>query len=121
MVVHLEDLRIKDLTVQDPVIEVHPNIPTIPFNLCMYAKSNGGKTNVLLNLLQHYKAYFKDRMIVFTKSRNGSLYSLENSMGALLFNSLDNSNGENLVERLLEHQRLRKQNKEKLKNYLIVF
>ena len=113
-------MKIKDLTVNDPSIIVHKNIPTIPFNMCVYGKSGTGKTNIILNLFTFYKKIFNHRLIIFTKSRNGSLYSLENSMDAKIFNSLNNENG-CVITQLLHFQKSRKENNMKLKNICILF
>ena len=67
------NLTIKDLTKHDTVLEIHPNLPTVPFNMCVYGKSSCGKTNVIINMLNWYNKIFKNRTIIFTKSMNGSL------------------------------------------------
>jgi hypothetical protein len=114
------NLKIKDLTIKDKSFKIHDDIPEVPFNLCCYGKSASGKTNLIINLLLFYKKVFKNRVIIFTKSRNGSLYSLEEKIGAKIFNSLYNENG-NIIEEVLEFQRTRKEENEKLKNILILF
>jgi regulator of sigma D len=115
------DLRIKDLTIKDKTTKIHENIPELPFNCCMYGKSACGKTNVLLNLMGFYKKQFKNRLIIFTLSRNGSLYSLEKSMGAKIFNSIYDEEGIDRIQSVLDFQKKRKENNEPLKNICIIF
>jgi len=114
------DLRIKDLTIQDKTITINDKIPSLPFNMCIYGKSSSGKTNAAINLLMFYKKLFNNRLIIFTKSHNGSLFSLKDLMGAKIFNSLYNENG-SIIEQIIEFQKLRKQNGEKIKNICIFF
>lgn len=115
------DLTIKDLTIHDPVIEVHQNIPSVPFNLNVYGSSNSGKTNCLLNLVSFYRKIFKDRIIVFASSRNGSLYSLEKNYGAKIYNSLIDETDGDVLDKLLKFQKGMKENGDKPKNVLIIF
>ncbi len=114
------DLRIKNYSVKDPVIKIHSNIPSIPFNLIIYGRSNCGKTNLLVNLLKHYKKYFKDRLIIFTKSRSGTLYKIVEKLNGEVFNDLYNDEGENIIQNLLNYQKFQKSNGETLDNYCIL-
>lgn len=115
------DLTIKDLTVHDPVISIHKNIPSIPFNMSVFGKSSSGKTNMILNLLNWYSKIFKNRTFIFTASRNGSLYSLESSLKAKIFNELYNDKGESIIDKIIEFQRERKEKGKKLEHLLILF
>ena len=115
------DLTINDLTKHDPVLEIHPNLPSIPFNLCVYGKSSCGKTNVIINMLKWYNTVFKNRVIIFTKSMNGLLYSLQNSIGAVIHNTLTDENGNDIIESVINFQKQSKENGEPLKNVLILF
>lgn len=115
------DLTIRNLTKKNNSIIVNIHIPEIPFNMCIYGKSSSGKTNVILNLLGYYKRFFKTRTIIFTLSRDNSLYDLEDTYGAILLNNLLNDEGNNVIENLISHQKSLKANGEKLKHYLIIF
>ena len=115
------DLKIKDLTIHDPVIYVHPDIPSVPFNMNVYGSSNSGKTNVLLNIVAFYKKIFKDRIVVFTASRNGSLYSLIKNHGAKIYNSLTDSEDGDVLGKLMTFQKGLKENGDKPKNVLVIF
>src|SRR5690349_7500308 len=115
------DLTIKDLTIHDPVITVHQNIPSVPFNLNVYGSSNSGKTNCILNLFGFYRKIFKDRIIVFTSRRNGTLYSLEKNYGAKIYNSLIDPEDGAILDKLMNFQKNMKENGDKPKNVLILF
>lgn len=109
------DLRIRNLSVQDNVIEVSENIPRIPFNLTLYGKSNTGKTNALLNLLKIYKKngkHFYKNTIVFTHAKSGTLFELEKKeyLKAKFFNSIFDKYGDNIIKKLIKHQEIIKDN-----------
>lgn len=103
------DLRIRNLSVQDNVIEVSENIPRIPFNLTVYGKSSSGKTNALLNLLKIYKKngkHFYKNAIVFTNAKSGTLFELEKDeyLKAKFVNSIYDKQGDNIIRKLVKHQ-----------------
>ena len=115
------DLSIKDLTIHDPVLTVHSNIPSVPFNMCVFGSSSSGKSNVVLNLIEFYKKIFKERIIIFTQSINGSIFSLEKKYDAQIYNSLYKKSGENRMEELVKYQQTFKKKGEKMKNVLVIF
>ena len=110
------DLTIKDLTVHDKSVVVNERIPSVPLNLVIVGKSSCGKTNLLLNLVKWYRHIFKNRVIVFTKSVNGSLLSLQQTIGAKIFHSLAEH-----IENVIDFQKNRKSSGEPLDNILIIF
>lgn len=114
------DTAIKDLTIQDKLIKIHPNIPSLPTNMVLYGKSNAGKTNVIINLMNWYKKYFKNRCMVFTKTRNGTLFSLEKSLNAKIFHNVINDDGENIIQVVLDFQKAQKEAGEELKPVCII-
>src|SRR5690348_4985989 len=107
------DLKIRDLTIKDPVLTIHNNIPSVPFNMCLYGSSSCGKTNIILNIVEFYSRVFKERIIIFSGSRNGSLFSLETKYDAQIYNSLYKKTGENRIQDLLNYQKKIKKNGEK--------
>ena len=109
------DISIHDLTIHDKTKELHPNLATVPFNMIMVAKSGGGKTNLIVNICRMYNKIFKNRVLVFTKSRNGTLHSLEKSIGTNIFNENDN-----VIERTMAFQKSQKEQGKKLKNILVI-
>lgn len=111
------DLTIRDLTVKDKTIKIHDNLMEIPYNSITIGRSACGKTNMILNLIGFYKTIFKNHLLIFTKSRNGSLYSLEKSMGAIILNDDETD----VIEKLLEYQRKRKEENKPIEQYLILF
>ena len=72
-------------------------------------------------MLNWYHKFFKNRTIIFTKSMNGSLYSLQKSIGAVIHNSLDSEDGKDIIETVIQFQKQAKENGDTLKNVLILF
>ena len=101
--------NIKVLTKSTPKIVVNEKLPELPTNLIFYAKSNSGKTNIVLNLLEFYKKIFKDRILIISKARDESLESLAKSHGAIVLYDLYDENGFNVVEKLIAYQSRGKQ------------
>jgi len=114
------DLTIKDLTVHDEVIEIHPDFFSLPTNIIYYGKSSAGKSNTILNNLKWLKPYVNGRVIVFMKSTNGSISTLKKTHGAKIYNTLFDSNGKNRIEKIMEYQKMRKDSGEKLENIIIL-
>jgi Cdc6-like AAA superfamily ATPase len=114
------DLSIRDLTIPDTELIIDPAIPSIPFNAVIYGKSGSGKTNLLKHLVKFYKKCFNNRVIIFTKSVNGTLYSLIDSIGAVLHNDLFDSDGNDIICDILRFQNERKESGGKLQNVLII-
>jgi len=98
------DLKIKNYSIQDPIIEIDSKIPPLNFNMLCVDRSNCGKTNMLVNLLKHYKKYFKGNLIIFTKSRSGTLYLLKDKLDADIFHSLYDENGKNIINKMINYQ-----------------
>ena len=57
----------------------------------------------MVNLLKHYKKYFKGNLIIFTKSRSGTLL-LKDKLDADIFHSLYDENGENIIDKMINYQ-----------------
>ena len=111
---------IKVLTKTTPKIVVNEKLPELPTNLIFYAKSNSGKTNVILNLLEFYKKIFKDRILIISKAQDISLESLAKTHGAVVLYDLYDENGINYIEKLINYQKKLKAEGKKLKNYLVL-
>jgi len=112
--------NIKVLTKSTPKIVVNEKLPELPNNILVFARSNAGKTNALLNLISFYKKVFKNRILVVSKSYDVSLESLRKGYGAEIFYSIYNDNGENIIDKLINYQKGRKAQKLKLQPYLIL-
>lgn len=98
------DLTIKDLSPKDDkVIEIHPNIPSLPLNLIVIGRSGCGKTNMLLNLIGFYGKTFKNKIIVFSKTNDSSLKYLKDNYNAKVFLSIGNK-----IESIMEIQKQQK-------------
>ena len=59
--------------------------------------------------------------MIITLSRDNSLYDLEKSYGAILFNNIENEKNENLIMKLINYQKEQKKSGNKLKQYLLLF
>jgi len=117
-------MEIVDLTPKDKsTIKINDTLPELPFNMTVIGKSGSGKTNLILNFISYYKKYFKDRVFIFTNSIDESFKSLETSIGAQIFNSLLNENGNNIIEIILKHQHkmLNQYSRKKLKHIVLLF
>ena len=64
------DLEIRNLSIRQPQIIIHDNQPAVPFSLTTIAKSEMGKTNVIVNLILKYvkKKIFNDNIFIFQKT-----------------------------------------------------
>ena len=67
------DLTIKDLSISGKSVTINDSIAKVPFNWLLIGKSSSVKTGLILNLMIFFQPLFKDRVIVFTKSRDPSL------------------------------------------------
>jgi len=76
---------------------------------------------MLLNLIGFYKKQFKKRVMVFTKTLNGSLMSLEKSIGASVFNNIVSDQGIDRIRKILDFQKKAKEKGDPLKHVLILF
>lgn len=104
-------------------IEIHPNIPKIPFNMSLTGKSGSGKSNLLLNLLPKYKKHFKGRMFIFTDSADETFEILKRDIGGVILNSLYDEDGKDIITRIFKYQKehLEKLGRKKLEHVLLVF
>jgi hypothetical protein len=73
-----------------------------------------------VNLLKYYKKYFKGNLIIFTKSRSGTLFLLKDKLNADIFHSLYDDNGENIIEKMINYQNQLKEMGEK-PDHLCIF
>jgi len=114
------DVSIVDLTVNDLLLEIHPDIPSLPTNVIFYGKSSAGKSNVILNLLKFYKKQFKNKTIVFTKTNNGSLMTLKTSHNAIIYNEINDEFGQNRIKKILDFQKALKDDGKTPKHIIII-
>lgn len=59
------DLSIIDLTTRLKTTSINDDLPRVPFSLICTAKSESGKTNLLINLILKYGKIFKDNTYIF--------------------------------------------------------
>jgi len=103
-------------------IILHENLPTIPFYLNVYGTGTSGKTLMLVNLIYKMKSVFKKkRVFIFTNSYSETLFDLTKTRGAYVFTDIEDENGENRIEKLLEFQKEMKKKHGKCENILLVF
>ena len=114
------DTNIKVLASGSKKVIVNEKLPSLPNNMLVFARSNQGKTNCLLNLIHFYKKIFKDRIMIISKSYDESLETLRKSHNAEIFYDIYNENGENIIEKLIAYQKNRKARGEKLQHYLVL-
>lgn len=116
----MENLTIKDLSVNEEYIKVSNNLPKIPFNMIMTACSMSGKSNLIKNMIvrdDFYKKYFKRKHIfIFCKTHSNTLYSIK---GANIFSELVH-NDQNILEVLFETQKKIKDMGKKPPHILII-
>ena len=67
------NLEIQDLTHRLKQTEIHPNWPRAPFSLISCAKSESGKSNLLVNLILKYNKLFKDNLYTFQSTPDKSI------------------------------------------------
>ena len=73
------DVNIKNLTKSGKRIEIHKNLPRVPFSMNCIGKSMSGKSNLIINLLSFYKKTFKKGGVyVFTKTFNAEFEKMKN-------------------------------------------
>ena len=102
------DLEIKNLSVRDKRIKIHPNLPGLPLSLLLLSISEGGKTNCCINLILKYAKYFKDNVYIFSKTPDKSIkkHLIDNpKINAIRFNSLIDKEGNNIIEEIIKNQK----------------
>ncbi len=102
-------------------IEIHPNLPTIPFYLLSEGAGNSGKTLCTVSLVSNYKSYFKESTFIFTNSRCPTLMKMAKKFKAKVFDDIYSPNGSNRVEQILKKQEMREESDLPVKNVLLIF
>lgn len=103
-------------------IEVHPNLPKVPFYTLISGAGASGKSLALVNLIDKLGDVFKKGMIfAFTNSFCLTLTEIINKKKGMIFDEIINKNGMNRIEEILKIQKTRKENKLPLGHILLVF
>jgi hypothetical protein len=83
-------------------------------------KSFSGKSNVILNMMDFMKKPFKNRLLVLCATLDGSITKLQDTHGAVVMTDIYDDKGNNVIRKLLDHQRARKEAGLKMKHYCII-
>lgn len=114
-------------------ITIHPHLMKVPFYLTSVGKGMSGKSVWIANVVHMYKDVFKDgRILLFTDSDCDTIMNLRRTRKVKIFDNLYDAQGENIVQKLLNFQKERKEQirylKEKgmriehpLEHYLVIF
>ncbi len=100
------DLTIRDLTHRLKTEEVDPSLPRLPFSLLVTAKSETGKTNINMNILQHYKKYFKNSTFIFqgTPCKTVEKNLMSKKFNGVRFKDFFDRRGNNILEAIFKQQ-----------------
>ncbi len=102
------DLSIKDLTTRLKTTELHPNLPRVPFSLICTAKSESGKSNLLINLILKYGKIFKNNTYIFNSTPDMSIKKnlIDNKkINGIRFKSFFDKKGNSILEAIYNQQR----------------
>ena len=115
------DLTIKDLTVRQPTIEIHEILPVIPFSLIVIAKSESGKTNIILNIILNIIKIFKDNLCIFQETPDLSVkkHLLNKKINGIKYKSFFDKKGNNILESIFNYQEELYDNDEKMDHTLL--
>ena len=101
------DLSIKDLTTRLKTITIHEDLPRVPFSLICTAKSESGKSNLLINLILKYGKIFKENIYIFQSTSDLSIKKnlIDNKkVGGVRFNSFYDKKGNNIIDAIYHQQ-----------------
>lgn len=108
------------LDIPDPVIKIHEHLPIYPSYSVVVGSGGSGKTLMLVSLFEKIKKVFKGRLVVFTNSHVNTLIESVERLNGVIHQSIYNSKGEDIIEKILSFQKKLKEQKQKLKPILIV-
>src|SRR5689334_13168389 len=97
-------LEIKNLSVRDKKIKIHPNLMGLAFTLILLSISEGGKTNCCVNIILKYAKYFKDNVYIFMKTPDKTVkkHLIDNpKVNAVRFNSLVDKEGNDIIQEII--------------------
>jgi hypothetical protein len=118
------NLELNNIAIRQPTIEVHPNLPVVPFSLLSVAKSGSGKTNSLCNLILNYADIFKDNLFIFQKTPDLTIekHLIKNKkINAIRFNTLYDDHGVCIPQAILNQQKELFEMGEEMPHILIYF
>ena len=102
------DLKIKDLTKQSgDKLTIHEDLPSLPTIMNLVGCSGVGKTNVIINLLTHFKKFIKGNIVLFTKSLDDTYIHYEHPLGIHIY--YDDEDVELRIKKILTAQRENKE------------
>ena len=102
------DKTIKDLTYRLPITEIDPDLPRLPFSLICTARSESGKTNICMNILQHYSKYFKNNTYIFQESpcKTTKKNLIDNKkFNGIRWKNIFDKRGNNILEAIFKQQK----------------
>jgi len=117
----MDNLKLKNLSVNEDYVVINKVLPTVPFNLIMTGKSLSGKTNFIKNLVTRKdmfsKIFRKKYIYVFTQSYSNTLFSIK---GINIFHDTHTVSGLDIIQTLMDAQKQTKEQGKKPKQILII-